>query len=254
MNVLRYEDIESELNEGRLINNSVVSSIQPASYDLRVGTIFRDGKIINQEHEEKDRQFSIRPGEIVSFFTMEEVQLPSDIAGLVFAMNRWSSEGLLVLNSGHIDPGYKGPLIVKAINLRKTTISVSRGDPIFTIVFLRMKNHTTHAYTKFEAVRSKERSFNAREQEIAPASLANLLTYSEDLPLVSEIQMDRAVRNHWMTRAAFGLTLVAAVAAVVGVALTVRNSQATGIRALPIAPTEGSHSVVPSPGRNTPPI
>src|SRR6185295_5975951 len=110
---LRHEDIDAELKNGRLLKNACDSSIQPASYDLRVGTIFRDGKIINDGHEEEDRHFSIRPGEILSFFTLDELQLPDHIARLVFAMNRWSSEGLLVLNTGHIDPGYKGPVTVK---------------------------------------------------------------------------------------------------------------------------------------------
>src|SRR5947208_2986327 len=124
MTILRYEDIDAAITGGELLVNAVNASIQPASYDLRVGTIFREGQIINADHPEHARQFSIQPGELVSIFTLEELKLPADIAGFAFAMNALSSQGLLVLNPGHVDPGYKGPLTVKAINLRKTPISI----------------------------------------------------------------------------------------------------------------------------------
>jgi len=210
-NILRYEDIEQELQNGRLLTNAVNGSIQPSSYDMRVGTIFKNGKLVNETHEERDRPFQIRPGELVSIFTMEEVRLPGSIAGVAFAMNKWSSEGLLVLNPGHIDPGYEGPLTVKALNLRKTPVNISRGEPIFTVMFFDIGPHTTHPYPRPQLNRQeKERSFHAREQEVAPKGLAELLSVSQDLPFMTADQVDKAIRQHWVSRWTFGLLVVAA--------------------------------------------
>ncbi len=214
--ILRYEDIEEALNKGQLITNAVNSSIQPASYDMRVGTIFRDGKIINDVHEERDRPFMIQPGEIVSIFTMEELKIPANIVGVAFAINKWSSEGFLVLNPGHIDPGYEGPLTVKAINLRKAPISISRGQPIFTVIFQEIGSSTTHPYPRPNQTRSeRERSFHAREQEVGPASLADLLRAWKDSPFVTRDDVDKAIRSHWTSRWTFILLSVAAVASVI---------------------------------------
>lgn len=218
MTILRYEDIEAAISHGELLVNAVQASIQSASYDLRVGTIFREGQIINADHPEHARQFSIQPGELVSIFTLEEVKLPADTAGFAFAMNALSSQGLLVLNPGHVDPGYQGPLTVKAINLRKTPISISRGLSIFTLVFFKVGAHTTHPYAKNQPDRSaKETTFHATELERMPNSLADLLRASKDLPLVASDQMDRAIRKHWMSRWTLVLTAVAATTGVIAI-------------------------------------
>jgi len=151
VSILRHEDIEQELNHGRLINQHTAASIQPSSYDLRVGTVFRDGQIIKQDHQRAGEQFVIQPGEIVSLLTMEELHLPDDMIAIAFPMNKWSSEGLLVLNPGYVDPGFKGPLSVKIVNLRKTRISISRGQAIFTVSFFRIGGSTTHPYNRNSA-------------------------------------------------------------------------------------------------------
>jgi len=219
--ILRFEDMEEMLNSGKLIKKWTKSSLKATSYDLRVGTIFKNGKIINENHEERQRPFLIQPGEIVSIFTLEEVFLPSDIAGVAFAMNKWSSEGLLVLNPGHVDPGYEGPLTVTAINLRKTSMSISREDPIFTIVFYNIGGPTSHPYRSTSLTRDeKERSFHARNQEIAPGSLAHLIKVMPGLPFITKDQMDRAIREHWMSKWTFILLLAAAIGSILAVIVT----------------------------------
>jgi len=122
-----------------------------------------------------------------------------------------------VLNPGHVDPGYNGPLTVKALNLRKTPISISLGLPIFTIVFLRLSESTEHPYNKNQPDRDeKEAKFHATEQERTPTSLADLLRVSDDLPMVSGDAMDRAIRKHWMTRTTLILAAIAAIFSVIG--------------------------------------
>jgi deoxycytidine triphosphate deaminase len=222
--ILRFEDIESMLDERKLLTKWAKSSIQAASYDLRVGTIFKNGKIVNEDHEERLRPFQIQPGEIISIFTLEEIILPTNIAGVAFAMNKWSSEGLLVLNPGHIDPGYTGPLTVTALNLRKTPINISREDKIFTIMFYDIGSHTSHPYSASVVNRNeKERSFHARNQEIAPKSLGDLLKVMPDSPFITRDQLSTAIQEHWTVKFYNTMVLAAAVFAILAVIVSLHK-------------------------------
>jgi deoxycytidine triphosphate deaminase len=227
--ILRYEDIQSEINNGHLLANAVQESVQGASYDLRVGTVFREGQIVNDHHPRRGEQFIIEPSEIISLLTLEELNLPSDIVAVAFPMNRWSSEGLLILNPGYVDPGFKGPLSIKAVNLRKSKIDISLGQPIFTVAFFRIGAHTTHAYDRNVTRHQRETDVNKRELEQSAGSIAELLEYAKQHPyttkhdvqdigkqiFVTPDQVDRAIRDHWMNRWTFISAIVAALAAVI---------------------------------------
>ena len=147
--IFSKQDIESSIDRGELILNAVKSNLQACSYDLRIGTIFKEGQIINENHPDSNKQFNIKPGEIINLFTWEEVKLSSNIMATVFPRNTESlGKGLLVLNPGHIDPGFEGPISIKAINLRKDPLSIQRGQKILTIIFEEMPNSTTSPYKK----------------------------------------------------------------------------------------------------------
>jgi deoxycytidine triphosphate deaminase len=49
------QDIEQAIDRGQLILNSTKNCLQACSYDLRIGTIFRDGQIINDSHSEANK-------------------------------------------------------------------------------------------------------------------------------------------------------------------------------------------------------
>jgi len=234
VSILRYEDIEEELRNGRLITQHAAASIQPSSYDLRVGTIFRDGQIINQDHEKARDQFVIQPGEIVSLLTMEEVHLPDDMVAIAFPMNKWSSEGLLVLNPGYVDPGFNGPLSVKIVNLRKTRIGISRGQAIFTVSFFRIGASTTHPYNRNKDRLDREVAMNTKELEQSAASIAELVKVAPDRPYTTKDDVDKiireqpflnrdgvdkAIREHWMSRSGFFFAVVGTIAAVAALIL-----------------------------------
>ncbi len=142
--ILSKQDIEAKIDSGELVLNAVKANLEACSYDLRIGTIFKNGQIINENHPDANRQFDIQPGEIINLFTWEEIKLSSKIMATVFARNAESSfKGLLVLNPGHIDPGFQGLITIKAINLGKDPLSIQRGQKILTIIFEEMPNVTT---------------------------------------------------------------------------------------------------------------
>jgi deoxycytidine triphosphate deaminase len=214
LGILTYDDILAELKQGKLITHGIESNVEACSYDLRVGTIFKEGQIITGEQG----QVILQPGDIVSLFTLEELDLPADIAATAFAMNAMSSQGILVLNPGHVDPGYKGPLTVRVINLRATPKSIDLKTNIFTVVFERLPKVTSKPYPPIKDDRvGRERKFNSSDVEQNPHSMARLVMLGKDRPLMTGDEVDRRIREHWTTALIFVATLVAAVFAVVAV-------------------------------------
>ena len=49
LGILTYDEIVEELRQGRLITKGIVDNVEACSYDLRVGTIFKEGQIITGE-------------------------------------------------------------------------------------------------------------------------------------------------------------------------------------------------------------
>jgi len=109
---------------------------QPASLDLSVGAIVTPRTIITPQS--KEQEYRLRPGGLVTVLTLEELHLPLDFIGAAYAINAISQKGLLVLNPGHIDPGYRGVLAIKLLNLQRADYIVRLKDLIFTVVFYKL--------------------------------------------------------------------------------------------------------------------
>jgi deoxycytidine triphosphate deaminase len=219
--VLAKQDLETAIDQANLILNANKSHLQACSYDMRVGTIFKNGQILNDTHADGNKQFSIEPGEIISIFTLEELNLPTNVMATAFAMNAQSSRSLLVLNPGHIDPGFKGCLTVKAINFRKVPLTISRDMPIFTVVFEVLPHSTTSPYTKNVTREQQERNFNASVVEQATNNISEIIIQGKDSPYVTKQEAKEIVQNHWMTWLTLILTFVAALSGILAVVLTI---------------------------------
>jgi len=238
--ILTREDIIAEIAAGRLMVNGTPDNAEPASYDLTIGTIFRDGQVIEASHPSAGTPVLLEPGEVISMYTKERLNLGNDIAGTVYARNGQSSKGLLVLNPGHIDPGFKGRVTVRAINLRKTKLPITLNDKIFTIVFERLPKPTARGYPDPSQTEDAEtRSFNEQDLQVSPENLAKLVTLAphapyltaqevdekiRNAPYLSAEEVDRKIRSNWATVLVFIFTAVAAVTGIAAVYLAVRDT------------------------------
>jgi len=209
MPILPAQTINQELNAGRLILNYSTQNIEACSYDLRIGTVFKDGQAIGSSAGAA-QSFVLRPGEMLSMFTLEDLCLPDDICATVFPINSQSSKGLLVLNPGHIDPGYKGPVSVRVLNISKQDMIIKHEEPIFTIVFDQLLAATNQPYVNHNFSRAKlEKEFAEKDINLSPVSLKKLVGE----PNVLEVE--KIVRNHWMSWSVLILTLLAAIFALI---------------------------------------
>lgn len=106
--------------------------IQPVSIDLLLGTSFcRLGNSAElPENRTVSASYSIRPGEFLLACTLERVELPEHIAGLVHGKSTWARRGLMVEAAGLVDPGFMGTITLELKNLSPRPIPLSAGVAI----------------------------------------------------------------------------------------------------------------------------
>jgi deoxycytidine triphosphate deaminase len=237
--VMTHRQIVERIKDGSLVKwplasphsvGELVSRAKGCSFDLTVGTIFWEEKILRESTS--GEPVVVPPGGVVGIFTAEDMKLPYDVFATAFAINSMSSRGFLVLNPGHVDPGFEGPLSIKALNVRKTPISIQHGDPIFTVIFEQLGEETTRQYDNVSRA-DRERDFNSKSVEYSPRTLGALLTVDREWPFptrdeVAQIvsrdfpkrtEIDNIIGKHWMSRIAFVASVVAALAALLALVL-----------------------------------
>ena len=170
--ILGKTSLTKLITENNLIDDYSLNNIKSASYDLRVGTIYKGKKIYSENYNSNEATIEIKPSEIITLLTFEAVKIPSYCCGTVFAINKMSSKGFLILNPGHIDPGFYGPISICAINLSNKSIFLERNQSIFTLIINKLDaklngddlyNRNTYKSSdrkKFEKKFFDEKSFN----------------------------------------------------------------------------------------------
>lgn len=188
MSVLTDTDLLKLIADG-MITDSRDSSVKASSYDLRVGKIVRKiadpklpaGMEVNVI-KDGDKGATIQPGQIVTVLSRERLKLPRDIAGFVYAPNELSAKGLLVVNPGHIDPGFEGEIGALMINLSETPKELMVGDTFFTIVFQELKQSASKQWGEHpgEMCESTERRERRTVENVLQMMGENVFKVSEE--------------------------------------------------------------------------
>lgn len=109
--------------------------LQSASVDLTVGAVFTKDDELVLTPDETERFVTLKPGEMAIVVTHQELHLPLNIVGLTMPITTKSLRGLLLLTHGQIDPGYRGGIIVRVLNIRNQTIHIRLTERIITVMF-----------------------------------------------------------------------------------------------------------------------
>lgn len=218
--VLCEEGIRTGVKVRDLITDPSDDSFQPSSYDLRIGTVFIEGKMIGKDSPNANDSVVLLPGDVVSITTLEEVRLPKDVMATVFPINAHSRKGFMVLNPGHIDPGFEGFLTVKALNLRKVPLAILRQEKILTIIFEKLRK-TTRGYGSNQPRDVRERKILAEDVESSPVDLSQVITSSKRMPFVTREVVKEELHASWMSKLPLLLGLIALIVAVSALALNV---------------------------------
>jgi dCTP deaminase len=232
--LLTDEDI-TILGENNLLISSGfdASQVKQTCYELRVGKV---AYFLSREENERKRTVDeqnplvVRPHEVVTIITYEEVDLPPFILGRIISKGHLFSIGLSPVIT-YADPGFSGNLGITFINLSKRTIKFSYKDAICKIEFEKLGKAVSHPYHGQHNFASAMWPIDANKflpkRQIGPEELRNdgLLKadaeyYGEPFDLISKKLM--YVENQ-IRRLKFRLLVVASVIAGAGLFLLVEK-------------------------------
>ena len=126
------------------------SPIQPASVDLSIGNIYLpevkqegEGSLQNPLNEHY-----LSPGHTAIVQTKEELDLPANLAAIGFPPSSVSTQGLLMTNPGHVDPGYRGRMKFTLINMGRQPYRLKSGEIIVTLLLFRLDHPAKKSYSE----------------------------------------------------------------------------------------------------------
>lgn len=132
--VLGKSSIQNEITNNNLISNSESNHIKNCSYKIRIGKLIKPetGEIINFQ---SSQPFCLEPSEIILFESIEKINLPYNITASYSALYSVASEGILLINSSMIEPGYSGLLSGVLLNFSSKKFVITQGREIAKLNF-----------------------------------------------------------------------------------------------------------------------
>ena len=113
-----------------LVTGHSIANYRVASYDASVSTI------INMEGKtcEKD-EFKLKPQGMVYVVFNEKLNLPNDVIGFAHIKTELTRRGIMAMNTGIIDPDYKGYISTLLINFGNTDCLITKGTKAIRLTF-----------------------------------------------------------------------------------------------------------------------
>ncbi|MDD4333221.1 MAG: 2'-deoxycytidine 5'-triphosphate deaminase [Patescibacteria group bacterium] len=153
--ILGIQKLHELVKEVKLVKNLCdreMNNPEGAGFDLRLGEVYElegDGFLgveerdtpkvkslgkFNPEKINDENYFIFEPGKYYLIKTIEKVNLPTNLSGIIFPRTTMFRSGLGLFN-GIVQPGYSGELTFGVCNLGKSNIKVSFGARVVHITF-----------------------------------------------------------------------------------------------------------------------
>lgn len=153
--IIGIKKLHELVREKNLVENLCdreLNSPEGAGFDLRLGEVYKlegDGflgvekrdtpniKLVGNDDPKKNEReniFIFEPGKYYLIKTMEKVNLPTTLSGIIFPRTTLFRSGLALFN-GIVQPGYSGELTFGLCNMGKSNIKVSFGARVVHITF-----------------------------------------------------------------------------------------------------------------------
>ena len=153
--ILGIKELHKLVDERKLVENLCdreINNPEGAGFDLRLGEVYEllgDGflgveerqtpeiKLLAKYDSEKiddDNFFIFEPGKYYLVKTIEKVNLPVNLSGIIFPRTTMFRSGLGLFN-GVVQPGYSGELTFGVCNLGQSKIKISFGARVVHITF-----------------------------------------------------------------------------------------------------------------------
>jgi len=119
--ILSSRGIKQRMEKDLVIEPFGKESLQPASYDLRVGA-----------------STTIPPKTFKLVSSLEYVEIPSDVAGVLRTRSSYARKGL-ILGGGFVDPGFRGNLTLCLSNMSEKEIELKKEERIVQMLLIQVK-------------------------------------------------------------------------------------------------------------------
>ncbi|MBN2015878.1 2'-deoxycytidine 5'-triphosphate deaminase [Candidatus Dojkabacteria bacterium] len=161
--ILGISEIQKLIKEKKIIQNLSKREIEEPEgtvIDLRLDKLFRlegSGFIGIDErktpetievasfNEDETQIFKIKPQEYYLTKTVEEVNLPDNIAALFKPRSTLFRSGL-ILRTGFANPGYSGPLYFGLFNASQCDFQIEMGARYCSVYFMEVKGSIKNTY------------------------------------------------------------------------------------------------------------
>ena len=136
--------------------------VQPASFDLRLAPTLRrlvsghydldyashmNKSVCTEQYCMLGDSYPMKPGEFLLASTIEKVELPATIRGVIHNKSTPARMGLSVCNdSAFVDPGFSGQLTLELVNNGPLTIVLRPGAMICQLEFTRLTTPSVAPY------------------------------------------------------------------------------------------------------------
>lgn len=134
--ILGKSSIKELINKKKLIINHDNNYVKNCSYKIRIGKLIspETGEIIDFQ---TNQTFCLEPSELILFQSIEKVKLPYNITASYSALYSVASEGILLINSSMIEPGYSGLLSGILLNFSSKKFIITKGSEIAKLNFYK---------------------------------------------------------------------------------------------------------------------
>lgn len=146
MSILPYQEIQNLIKTKKLITNADLDKcLSPASYELRIGSVkdFGGGE---ETKLDVGQRIVMEPGASALIGTLEEVHLPSDIAGFLYLKSSLGRAGYIPWSQGYVDPGYRGSLTIALHNIAGKLQLFEYNQKICHLVLMKLTKATSNPY------------------------------------------------------------------------------------------------------------
>lgn len=132
-------EIRSAVENGEMgISEFAEHCLQPASYDLRIGSAaLRSGDEAEIDVVQA-KSIALKAGQFALITTRESVRLPAHMAGHIGVRSYYTRKGLVLLSGLQIDPGWEGNLVLGVYNASPRRLILDYDATFSTVEFHRL--------------------------------------------------------------------------------------------------------------------
>ncbi len=147
--MLSRQHIQAEIQAGLLTDSSLLP--EPSSIDLHLDFVIdykESGEEAGVVRTGQDSTIALAPGRIVTLVSKETVNMPDKLGAIIFLPNKIAQEGILAFNAVHVDPGFRGRLNLRVLNLSGQDYCIEPGMPFATLLIFKLTKRTDKPFDR----------------------------------------------------------------------------------------------------------